>query len=252
MAATYQKGDALLVNKWRRQPRLYEVVWFTYPLPDSGQKAPLFLQRCVALPGDSFVIADKVLLVNNAPLNDTAELRQNYFIKLDACYPDSNSLLQFGLTEGGSISEEFDFSYALTKKQADSLKRYPYVVKLEPKLEKKTLPDETVFPYSLNQKWNLDNFGPLYIPRKGDTLRLDTLNLPLYETLITRYEGNRLLVKKDSIFINEQAAKWYVCRQNYYFVMGDNRDNAYDSRSFGFLPEAFIRGVVTRSLSRKH
>lgn len=251
MANTLNKGDAMLINKFSKTPSIGDLVWFQYPMPDSGEVAPMFLQRCVALPGDSFKIDDKVIWVNGQALQDVAWVKENYFLKMNKCYPDSETMLRLQLTEGGSISDEFDYSYALTRAQADSVKNYSYLQKIERQVEKAGLPDETVFPYSLNFKWNRDHFGPLYVPRKKDTLLLDTINIQLYETLITRYEGHALHVKKDSIFIDSVYVKSYICEQDYFLVMGDNRDNAYDSRNWGFLPKQFIKGKVIKQLSGK-
>jgi signal peptidase I len=249
MSETLKLGDALLINRLNKTPNIGDVVYFEYPLPDSGEVAPLFLQRCVALPGDSFKIIDKVIWLNGKMSSVNFTSKENYYLKLDKCYPDSETVKRFRLKEGGSISDEFDYSYALTTMQVDSLKNYPYLKKIERKIEKPEIPDETIFPYTLNYKWNRDQFGALYVPKKNDTLKLDTLNIQLYETLITRYEGHTLYLKTDSIFIDSLYTQTYICQQNYFFVMGDNRDNAYDSRNWGFLPQAFIKGKVVKQLS---
>jgi signal peptidase I len=97
----------------------------------------------------------------------------------------------------------------------------------------------------------MDNFGKLYIPKKNDTLSLDTTSIRLYSKLIETYEKNKLEIRDDSIFINDELTKKYMVRQDYYFVMGDNRDNAIDSRRWGFLPGSYIKGKVTCVLVRK-
>ncbi|HOZ87641.1 MAG TPA: S26 family signal peptidase, partial [Bacteroidia bacterium] len=100
------------------------------------------------------------------------------------------------------------------------------------------------FPYSSQYSWNADYYGKIYIPKKNDTLRLDTTNIRIYASVI-REENNTLEIKGDSIFISGLPSMVYVTQQNYFFVLGDNRDNANDSRSWGFLPEKYIVGKVS-------
>ena len=226
-----------------------DVVVFNYPLDDEHpvDHRAYFVKRCVALPGDSFKIVDGLVYVNNELIDREETLQFNYHLKSERSL-DSTFIAHYDLNEGGKISDNNDYSFTLTQALADTLKSKTYITTIERNEEKRDMWDEFVFPFHAHYKWNVDNYGALKIPAKGDTVKLDSLNLCIFERIISVYENNQLVIENDSIFINGAYATSYVIRQNYYFMMGDNRHNSQDSRHWGFVPEDHIIGKATRIL----
>lgn len=224
-----------------------DVVVFNYPMEDEYpvDHRTYFVKRCMAVAGDSLDIRAGKVYVNGKAVAESRLLQYNYRLK-STKELDSATVAGYGLYEGGKTSDGNDYSYTLTSALADTFKSKVYISSIERICEKKDLWDEFVFPYDEHYKWNVDNFGPLRVPRQGDTILLDTTNICLYARIISTYEHNSLEVKSGTILINDQPAGRYTIRQNYYFMMGDNRHNSQDSRHWGFVPEDHIIGKATR------
>lgn len=145
------------------------------------------------------------------------------------------------------LNYSLSFFYGnLTFDKYEKLKGDARVASIERKINQEA--EDGIFPdfkdgrIATTNKWNSDNFGPIYIPKAGATVKLDRKSLPFYKKIISEYEGNDLKVNGNEIRINGQIATSYTFKQNYYWMMGDNRHNSLDARYYGYTPENHIVG----------
>ncbi|WP_430613728.1 signal peptidase I [Flavobacterium sp. JP2137] len=215
--------------------------------PGKGVYKPIdkksnYVKRTVGLPGERFEIRDGVVYTNDKELilNDRAKLQYAYKIATDGTAVDQNYILnELKITDRfGYIAADTLYFSAITQEAIEKLQSFSYIKEAIRIIDRE--PTTAIFPHS--KKWSQDNLGPIAIPYKGEVVQLNAETLPFYQRLITDYENNTLEVQGDQIKINGVSTSEYTIKQDYYFMMGDNRHNSLDSRYWGFVPEDHIVG----------
>tara|TARA_R110002049_G_scaffold252890_2_gene428215 strand:- start:1199 stop:2773 length:1575 start_codon:yes stop_codon:yes gene_type:complete len=220
--------------------------------PDRNYYKPIdkktnLVKRSVGVPGDTLEVRNGFVYINGKKneLPDRAHLQFSYLVQ-----PKTNQFNpkylkdRYDITDGFGIMNQQNTYYfsAISDEALAQFKNHPNVASITPNKKEKGVRDPNIFPHDPSYNWNIDFFGPLYIPEAGKTIAINLEVLPLYKRVITEYEGNTLQVKGNQILINGEVTDTYTFKQNYYWMMGDNRHNSIDARRWGFVPFDHVVG----------
>lgn len=280
MEPSYFPGDLVIVSRWPIGPRMPVTIGIPYTplrlkkitlpvwrlrsgvLPDIGDvlvfnypgdsgvvdRKRIMIKRCVALPGDTLQIRAGELYLNGQWVKSSWQTMNNYEIRGEkADFLRFCELIDPYATRN-RLSKKNKHLINLTREEAalaDSL--FPQLSAFPAVYEKGKYPG-SLFPSIESKSWTPDDYGPVYIPAKGDSIALNAENITRYESIIRRFEGRQISNNGDSLYIDGEFCSHYRFEQNYFFVLGDNHHNSIDSRHWGPVPENHLTGQVALTL----
>lgn len=223
-----------------------DVVVFNYPYENERpvDKKENYIKRCLGIAGDTLQVINQQVFINGKAAENPEKMQHFYSVRTDGRDVFNQKLIRkLDLLEGGATQNPGEYTINLTNESKAYLKSVEGVQRIDSFANPDPSALEGYYEYGKKFGWTVDFFGPLYIPKAGDVITLNDKAYKQYDRAIRVYENNPTFETREGKFYLEgKEINTYTFKQNYYFMMGDNRHNSADSRFWGFVPEDHVVG----------
>jgi signal peptidase I len=230
--------------------KTHDIMVFRHP-----DKNAILVKRCIGLPGVELMVIHNKLYLDKKLQSERLTMKYSFIVKFNNRHNVEDFLKENNIAQKEFLWEEgFNIHLSLTQSRSEQLKKIPGVIDVQMDDASEGYSDQQLFPFYHSRQsggFSRENYGPVQVPRKGQSLKLNIDNIELYKRIMEKYEKQHVVVIGKHIYVEGKLVNSYIFQNNYFFMMGDNRYHSIDSRYWGFIPESAIIGRVSTIIKLK-